>query len=90
LHTKVPGIHAGRAVAFGIYDERAGTEEVVIIAEVDVDGAEERQSIAECPAAAHHQKFSGSPAPRPHRRATMDYQNIQRQDRPAQPTARSF
>lgn len=46
LAYEVPGIHAGRAVAFGIYDERAGTEEVVIIAEVDVDGAEERQSIA--------------------------------------------
>ena len=47
LAYEVPGIHAGRAVAFGIYDERAGTEEVVIIAEVDVDGAEERQSIAD-------------------------------------------
>lgn len=47
LAYEVPGIHAGRAVAFGIYDERAGTEEVVIIAEVDVDGAEERQRIAD-------------------------------------------
>ncbi len=47
LAYEVPGIHAGRAVAFGIYDERAGTEEVVIIAEVDVEGAEERQSIAD-------------------------------------------
>ena len=47
LAYEVPGIHAGRAVAFGIYDERAGTEEVVIIAEVDVDGAEERQGIAD-------------------------------------------
>jgi acyl-CoA synthetase (AMP-forming)/AMP-acid ligase II len=47
LAYEVPGIHAGRAVAFGIYDEKAGTEEVVIIAEVDVDGEEQRQGIAD-------------------------------------------
>ena len=47
LAYEVPGIHAGRAVAFGIYDEKAGTEEVVIIAEVDVDGEDERQKIAD-------------------------------------------
>jgi acyl-CoA synthetase (AMP-forming)/AMP-acid ligase II len=47
LAYEVPGIHAGRAVAFGIYDEKAGTEEVVIIAEVDVDDAEQRQKIAD-------------------------------------------
>jgi acyl-CoA synthetase (AMP-forming)/AMP-acid ligase II len=46
LAYEVPGIHAGRAVAFGIEDESAGTEAVVIVAEVDVDSAEERQSIA--------------------------------------------
>ena len=47
LAYEVPGIHAGRAVAFGIYDEKAGTEEVVIVAEVDVDGEDERQGIAD-------------------------------------------
>lgn len=47
LAYEVPGIHAGRAVAFGIYDEKAGTEEVVIIAEVDVEGEDERQKIAD-------------------------------------------
>ncbi len=47
LAYEVAGIHAGRAVAFGIYDEKAGTEEVVIIAEVDTDDAEERQKIAD-------------------------------------------
>jgi fatty-acyl-CoA synthase len=46
LAYEVPGIHAGRAVAFGIEDARSGTEEVVIVAEVDIDSEEERQSIA--------------------------------------------
>jgi fatty-acyl-CoA synthase len=47
LAYEVPGIHAGRAVAFGIEDEKAGTEEVVIVAEVDSDDSAERQSIAD-------------------------------------------
>jgi len=47
LAYEVPGIHAGRAVAFGIYDEKAGTEEVVVIAEVDTDDVEERQKIGD-------------------------------------------
>ncbi len=47
LAYEVPGIHAGRAVAFGIEDERAGTEEVVIVAEVETDDPAERQKIAD-------------------------------------------
>lgn len=47
LAYEVPGIHAGRAVAFGIYDENVGTEEVVIVAEVDTDDEAERQKIAD-------------------------------------------
>jgi acyl-CoA synthetase (AMP-forming)/AMP-acid ligase II len=47
LAYEVPGIHAGRAVAFGIDDEKAGTEEVVIVAEVDSDQPEEHQQIAD-------------------------------------------
>lgn len=31
----VTGVHAGRAVAFGVWDEREGTEVVVVVAEVD-------------------------------------------------------
>ncbi len=42
----VPGVHPGRVVAFGIFSERAGTEQVVIVAETDTDNAEERQNIA--------------------------------------------
>ena len=47
LTSEVPGVHPGRTVAFGMYDEEAGTEEVVIIAEVDVEGEDERQGIAD-------------------------------------------
>lgn len=31
----VPGVHAGRAVAFGVPDEREGTELIAVVAEVD-------------------------------------------------------
>jgi fatty-acyl-CoA synthase len=47
LAYEVPGIHAGRAVAFGIEDKKAGTEEVVIVAEVDTEASAERQAIAD-------------------------------------------
>ncbi len=47
LAYEVPGIHPGRAVAFGVFDEAAGTEDVVIVAEVDVEDPNERQKIAD-------------------------------------------
>lgn len=47
LSYEVPGVHAGRSVAFGMYDEEQGTEEVVIIAEVDSEDAAEQQRIAD-------------------------------------------
>ena len=47
LVNEVPGVHAGRAVAFGMFDESQGTEEVVIIAEVDKENEKEQQKIAE-------------------------------------------
>jgi fatty-acyl-CoA synthase len=44
LANEVDGVHPGRAVAFGIFDEQAGTEEVVIVAETDdEDGFLERE-----------------------------------------------
>ena len=43
----VPGVHAGRAVAFGMFDESQGTEAVVVIAEVDTDDVSEQQKIAD-------------------------------------------
>lgn len=33
---EVPGVHPGRVVAFGVPNEELGTEEVVIVAEIDV------------------------------------------------------
>jgi fatty-acyl-CoA synthase len=47
LTNEVPGVHPGRTVAFGIYDEEAGTEEVVIIAEVDSEEPAEQEIIAD-------------------------------------------
>ncbi|MCB2210245.1 AMP-binding protein [bacterium] len=42
----VPGVHPGRAVAFGIFSRKMGTEQVVIVAEVDSDEEDERKQIA--------------------------------------------
>jgi len=47
LTYEVPGVHAGRSVAFGMFDEAQGTEEVVIIAEVDSEDAQDQQKIAD-------------------------------------------
>lgn len=47
LTYEVPGVHAGRAVAFGMFDEVQGTEEVVILAEGDSNDPEEQQMIAD-------------------------------------------
>jgi acyl-CoA synthetase (AMP-forming)/AMP-acid ligase II len=41
----VPGIHAGRAVVFGVWDEREGTELVAVVAEVDSTDGTTRQQI---------------------------------------------
>ncbi len=35
LASDVPGVHPGRVVAFGIENEETGTEDVVIVAELD-------------------------------------------------------
>jgi acyl-CoA synthetase (AMP-forming)/AMP-acid ligase II len=47
LTYEVPGVHAGRSVAFGLFDEAQGTEEAVIIAEVDSEDPAEQQKIAD-------------------------------------------
>ena len=47
LTYEVSGVHAGRSVAFGMFDETQGTEDVVVIAEVDSEDAEEQQRIAD-------------------------------------------
>jgi acyl-CoA synthetase (AMP-forming)/AMP-acid ligase II len=47
LTYEVPGVHAGRSVAFGLFNEEQGTEEVVMISEVDSDDEVEQQRIAD-------------------------------------------
>jgi len=47
LAMTVPGVHPGRVSAFGVYNEETGTEDVVIVAEVDTDDSKERERIAE-------------------------------------------
>ncbi|MFN8595803.1 MAG: hypothetical protein U0559_06435 [Anaerolineae bacterium] len=43
----VPGVHAGRAVAFGVFDEREGTELIGVVAEVDATDPIEKKQIAQ-------------------------------------------
>jgi hypothetical protein len=47
LAGEVEGVHAGRVAAFGVFDEDAGTEDVVIVAEAESDDEAERQRVAE-------------------------------------------
>jgi acyl-CoA synthetase (AMP-forming)/AMP-acid ligase II len=44
--TSVPGVHPGRAVVFGIPDEREGTELIAVVAEVDTEDPSARRAIA--------------------------------------------
>lgn len=45
LAGEVEGIHPGRVAAFGVYNDRTGTEDVVVVAEVDPDNAGEIELI---------------------------------------------
>lgn len=45
--SQVPGVHPGRVVAFGLFDEAAGTEEVALVAEGDAQGEAEREALAD-------------------------------------------
>jgi acyl-CoA synthetase (AMP-forming)/AMP-acid ligase II len=47
LAYEVPGVHAGRASAFGIFNEATGTEDVVLVAEVDTDDLAEQLKISD-------------------------------------------
>jgi len=41
----IPGVHPGRTVAFGIPNEALGTEDIVVICEVDTDDPDEKMRI---------------------------------------------
>lgn len=45
LAMEVPGVHMGRVSAFGVFNELSGTEDVVLVAEVDTDDTKERERI---------------------------------------------
>jgi acyl-CoA synthetase (AMP-forming)/AMP-acid ligase II len=47
LVNQIPGVHSGRAVTFGVFDENQGTEEVVVVAEVENESPERRKIIAD-------------------------------------------
>jgi acyl-CoA synthetase (AMP-forming)/AMP-acid ligase II len=47
LAMEVPGVHPGRTVVFGVFNDETGTEDVVIVAEVDTTDADERQRVAD-------------------------------------------
>jgi acyl-CoA synthetase (AMP-forming)/AMP-acid ligase II len=46
LAMEVKGVHPGRLVAFGVFNDESGTEEVVIVAEVDTEVPAEKEAIA--------------------------------------------
>ena len=47
LAMEVPGVHAGRVVAFGVFNETTGTEDVILVAEVDTNDQDERDAIGD-------------------------------------------
>jgi acyl-CoA synthetase (AMP-forming)/AMP-acid ligase II len=47
LAEEVPGVHPGRVVALGVFNDITGTEDVVLLAEVDVGNDGERLHIAD-------------------------------------------
>ena len=47
LADEVPGVHPGRVVAFGVFNEATGTEDVVLLSEVDTKDRVEQQKIAD-------------------------------------------
>jgi acyl-CoA synthetase (AMP-forming)/AMP-acid ligase II len=44
---EIPGVHPGRAVVFGLFNEKMGTEDVVVIAETDLEDSQARQDLAD-------------------------------------------
>ncbi len=47
IASSVDGVHSGRVVAFGIFNDKEGTEDVVMVVEADTDDEEERNRIAD-------------------------------------------
>jgi acyl-CoA synthetase (AMP-forming)/AMP-acid ligase II len=45
LLNDIPGLHPGRAAAFGVFNEQLGTEDIAIVAEVDAEDAQAQAAI---------------------------------------------
>jgi fatty-acyl-CoA synthase len=43
----IKGVRSGRVVAFGVFNEKLGTEEVVVVAEVEIDRFSDKENIGE-------------------------------------------
>ncbi len=44
---EVDGIHPGRTVAFGLFNEQLGTEDVIVVAEEDIEDPQARERLSE-------------------------------------------
>ncbi len=42
---EIPGVHPGRAVAFGVHDQKEGTELIAVVAEVTTGDDQEKQVV---------------------------------------------
>ncbi len=47
LSYEVPGVHAGRSVAFGVFNEETGTEDVILVAEADAADEQAAEQLAD-------------------------------------------
>jgi acyl-CoA synthetase (AMP-forming)/AMP-acid ligase II len=47
IASEVPGVHPGRLVVFGVFNPRSGTEDVVLVAEVDIEDEDARLLVAD-------------------------------------------
>lgn len=66
---ELPGVHPGRAVVFGLFNEKLGTEDVVVIAETDLEDPQDQQDLADLirahitqnsPVSLRHVKLTGA------------------------------
>ncbi len=47
ITTEVEGVHPGRAVAFGVFNEEKGTEDVIVIAEIEKEDLDRESQISD-------------------------------------------
>ena len=74
----VKGVRAGRVVAFGVFNETSGTEEVVLVAEVDTESEERTRADRRRHPPGSHTRLGDRPAPCFTGCAKMADQDIQR------------